>query len=151
MKTTTWCHHIHCRRLHRIIDRIYNFTIVITTLIDAIFWTLYTVMTQQNILRVGLKDKLFVRSLTILTNLYAYIRNEISLSIFVFIVQSSSSLCRRRLLKTIIVFDTLKLKVPASRELTDWISEYPSKDAENTLRCRNAFFSFSRWYEASKK
>ena len=70
------------------IDRKYNFTIVVTTLIDAIFWTLYTVMAQKNILRVGLKDKLFVRNFTIITNLYADIRNEILLSIFVFIGQS---------------------------------------------------------------
>ena len=70
------------------IDRKYNFTIVATTLINAIFWTLYTVMAQQNILRVGLKYKLFVRNLNIITNLYANIRNKILLSSFVFIGQS---------------------------------------------------------------
>ena len=71
-------------RLEWKIDRENNFTVVVTTLIDAIFRALYTVMAPQNILRIRLKkDQLLLRNLLIITNFYAYIRDRIFLRFFV--------------------------------------------------------------------
>ena len=61
IKTTIWCYHKNCRRLEREIDRKNNFSIVVTTHINAIFWALYTVMTMQNILRIRLKRWIIYR------------------------------------------------------------------------------------------
>ena len=56
-KTTTRCHHIHCRGFEWKVNGKNNFAIVVTALIDAIFCTLYTVMTNQDIFRIGLKNR----------------------------------------------------------------------------------------------
>ena len=61
-KTTARCHHIHCGGFEWKVNGKNNFAIVVTALIDAIFCTLYTVMTNQDIFRIGLKKSLLYKN-----------------------------------------------------------------------------------------
>ena len=58
-ETTIWCHHIYWRRLERMKIRKKQFTKVVTTLINAIFWAPYKVMVLWNIFRIRLKRRIY--------------------------------------------------------------------------------------------
>ena len=85
-KTTTWCHHIYCRRLPRMITRKNQFTNVVTTLINAILGTPYTVIALRHIFKIRLKGK-FIRKISKITKITYFnidVRNRIVLNVFVF-------------------------------------------------------------------